>query len=180
MSTCLRTVTHVVSGMAIAALLVACGGGGGGDGGDKSDDNRRAAPVSTNVALSSAGGTAISTYSGNETFVNDGDTGTTNFWQAGSAGDSITLYLNGVYDAKTITIRSSNLTSNADFKLELSANGVDYTEMNLISDCLNFSLSAAGYTCDFKQAKEVQELRLTILQKADMIEIYEWEVIGSM
>lgn len=180
MSTCFRAVSHVVSGIAIAALLVACGGGGGGDGGDKSDDNRRAAPVSTNVALSSAGGTAISTYSGNETFVNDGDAGTTNFWQAGSAGDSITLYLNGVYDVKTITIRSANLTSNADFKLELSANGTDYVEMDLLADCLNFSLGASGYSCDFKQTKEAQELRLTILQKADVISIYEWEVIGSM
>lgn len=174
-----KAITHSTTVLAMTALLSACGGGGSGSGSD-SYDSPRASTTFTNVALSSESGSVDSTYSGNESFVIDGDTTTTNFWQAGEAGDSITLYLNGVYDVKSITIRSANLTSTADFELELSADGISYTTLNLVSDCLNLSLGAAGYSCDFRETKEAQRLRLTILQKPESIEIYEWEVQGKM
>lgn len=174
-----KAITYKTTVLAMTALLSACGGGGGGSSSD-SYDSPRASTTFTNVALDSEGGSVSSSYSGNESFVIDGDATTVNFWQAGAAGDSITLYLNGVYDVKSITIRSANLTSTADFRLELSADGISYTTLNLVSVCLNLSLGAAGYSCEFRETKEAQELRLTILQKPESIEIYEWEVQGKM
>jgi len=154
-------------------ILTACGGGGGGS------NDPQPGPAVKNVALASNGASVSSTFSGNETFVNDGDTGTANFWQAGAVGDSVTVDFDKTYVINRIEIFSKNLTSISDFELRYSIDGVNFFIIDTIGDCLNFSLGASGYSCDLEVPGDTVAGRLTILDKADQIEIYEVEILGE-
>ena len=156
--------------------LSACGGSSSSS---SSGDGTTDSTPATNVALASAGATVSSTFSGNETFVNDGDTGNTNFWEPGADGDSITIEFDEVYDVEFLEISSMNLNSNSEFAIAFSGNGVTFTDIDLVLDCLSFSIGASGYSCELVTPIEAGFIRLTILMDSANIDIYEIEVFGT-
>ena len=165
--------------LALSTLLIACGGSSGGGSSSANNNNNNSTP--TNVALSSNGASISSTFAGNESFVNDGDTGTTNFWVAGAAGDSLTIAFDQQYTLSNITIHNDDMNSNTEFRLELSSNGVDYNEVLIFSGatqpgCINLTLGSI-FDCDLDYA--ASHLRLTLLDDIANIRIYEIEATGQ-
>lgn len=174
----LKTINRTFILFAIAAFLFACGGGG-----SSSDDAEEVLETlledeeestGRNVALSSNGATVTSTFSGNETFVIDGDTTTDNFWSAGANDDSVTIDLQQVYDLDEIIIRNDGMTGSSFFSVELSNDGTTFREIDIFDECSTLRLGSV-FTCSL--IDEARYVRLTILTTLIDIEIHEIEVI---
>ena len=161
---------------ATATLFTACGGGGSSSS-SSSTTPTPVAPIGTNVALASAGGSVTSSFMGNESFVIDGDT-TTNFWSAGAVFDTLTLDFGEVFALESVMMDTVGLTSNTVFALATSIDGVTFTEFDNVLTCSTFRLGASSYECEFTQTIDAQFLRLTILDNVENIEIYEIDVTG--
>ena len=161
--------------MVTASILTACGGGST----TSSSTSPTTPGTPQNIALSSQGATISSSFAGNESFTIDGDTTNSNFWAAGSNGDSLTIDFKQSYILSNITIRNTQMNSNTEFKVELSSDNINYTEVQLFSGsqprCTSLTLGSV-FSCDLNFA--AQYLRLTILMDANNIEIYEIEAMG--
>jgi hypothetical protein len=135
-------------------------------------------PASSNIALSGTGATVTSSFSGNETFVIDGDTAMTSYWEPGANGDTLTIDFSRVYSIESVNFHYANMANTTYFLYELSVDGSSYTTVQNYSDCSSFRLSASVYECGLTDAVDARFLRLTILDNAANIDIYEVEVMG--
>ena len=172
--------TSICGGIALMTLVLlsACGGGSSSST-TTTTSNVPNTSGASNVALASKGAVATSSFSGNESFVIDGDTSTINFWEPGANNDTITIDFSQSYAVSRVQIYSMNMTGSNDFTIEFSENGTDFNLLDFFSDCLNLSFGSSGYSCDLNQLQDARYVRLTILQKADIIDIYEIEVQGE-
>lgn len=164
----------LLAGLALAEviLLGACGG----------ETTPSFNSTSTNVALASHGATVTSYMSaGGESYVIDGDTGATNFWQAAAQGDFLTIDFSQAYNIDEVTVVATDLTSYADFSIWYSMDNSTYLSLNNQTSCTSASLylSSAGYSCKFNTAHTAQYFKFVIEDNTATPKIHEIQVMGQ-
>ena len=173
-------------------LLIGCGGGGSSTSTEATDNTIPQTQTETekNVALSSNGALANATASSDRaSLVNDGDNTPNNDWLAQDIGDYIGVTFDKVYNVSEITIHL-NRANNQDTQLQVSEDGVNWTDVTYFSECDSLQISApsgidAGkIECGFSTPKAIKAVRYQILDGViansfDSLAIYEIEVTGK-
>ncbi len=174
MSRFFQSVFHACFVVTAVLVLIACGdsSGSGGDPGETP-------AISSNVALAASGATITSSFSGNESFVIDGDTGNTGSWEPGANNDTLTIDFSQSYSIESVKVYHANMTSTSYFSLEFSTDGSTFSALNNITGCsTRLYLGASEYTCVFGQTLDARYFRLTILNNAVAIDVHEIQVMG--
>ena len=147
-----------------------------------------------NVAAASNGATVTSSFSGNESFVIDEDTSTTNFWSGGAEGDSVTVEFDSVYSISEIVIVTNNTgysianagtTLVSGIRVEVSTDGVTYDEVAIAFgynsppiQCFGTSFGSGRLECTLSPSVSAKYIRVGVTSDFAGTEIYEIEVTG--
>ena len=147
-----------------------------------------------NVAAASNGATVTSSFSGNETFVIDEDTTTSNFWSGAADGDNVKIAFDSVYSIGEIIVRTNNTSysiANAGstlvsgIRVEISTDDVTYNEVALAFGynlppvkCAGTSLGSGRIACTLSPSVDAKYIRVGVTADFATTEIYEVEVTG--
>lgn len=161
----------------VSSIFVAgCGGGGGGAAATATSST----PV--NVSLPANGGAATATVNGaSALYINDGLTATTNFWTGTATNDNITVTFNKVYSVSKFILYLSAVNT-TDTKIQVSADGTTYTDLNLLSGtCSSVTIGSGKIDCTFITNRNLKAMRVVILNTAapTTIQLYELQATGQ-
>lgn len=162
-------------------FLTGCGGG--------SDDTVfLGGKTDINVALSRHGGSASATYNlVSAAKVNDGDTGTSEYWSGNIVDDAVTIDFGRSRFLKEVRIYTNEAILNPIVVInliELSINGNDWlsTAQTSGSDisCQTLLASNNQITCTYSRRQEARFLRFTTKRQINpgLVNVYELEAIG--
>jgi hypothetical protein len=138
-------------------------------------------PARYNVALASPSVTVTSNINtgGTEIYINDGDTSTTNSWQATSDGDYLLIEFSGPRIIESVDIVASRLSDYADFSMGVSSDNISYTVLDNQTSCSSYSLTASGYGCQFVTNQDALYFRFRILNNLNTPQIHEIVLMGT-
>lgn len=164
----------VLSGL--FALVAACGGSSSSD---PAVSDRDPSPPK-NVAAEVNGSVATASYdAGNAGLVTDGDTTTSNFWAGNIQNDYVEVEFDRVYEVVHFVVHTNTL-STADIKVQFSADGANFDDVNLVSDCASLSLGSGKIQCTLSPSLDASHVRVVITAATDVTlrQVYEVEVLG--
>ena len=169
-------------------LLISCGGGGGG-----SSASTTPAATAKNVAKATNGSTISSTYSGNESFVTDGDTTTTNFWVGGASGDEVKIAFDKIYAVSEITVYTNNTSfvltnggsvTTSGIRVLLSSDDTTYSEVGISLgskkdlSCFSSSIGSGKIYCSFSSNINARYIKVIVTSDFAATNLYEVQVTG--
>ncbi len=183
----------LLSILLVSVALTGCGGGS-----SKSDDDTggsNPSPGTTtpkNVAAAANGAMVTSSYSGNESFVIDGDTSTTNFWQGGAEGDEVKITFDKSYAVSHIKLYTNNTSISLmggvqvkGFRVLLSDDDTNYAEVNIYGfgagsiSCSSSSIGSGAIECELQPNQTARFIKIKVTADFATTELYEVEATGS-
>lgn len=170
---------QLLSGLASIALLTACGGSGG----ERSSHNFNA-KQDVNVASMSNGGTATATANAETaTYLIDEDPGTA--WVS-TPDNPIIIQFAEVEEIHKMTLTrlsaQATLGTNADIRIELSSDGVNYTESNMSRiaggiPCTSLTTNNEEMQCEMEK-RATRFVRITS-RNGKAYDLVEFEAIAN-
>ncbi len=145
-----------------------------------------------NVSAASNGGSATSTFSGNESFTIDGDIAPINFWKGGSSGDEVKVGFDKSYTVSELTIQTNNISISSTsgvtisgIRVFLSADDISYSEVgvslgsSLPISCSGIIIGSGQISCTLASTFNAAFIKVSVTSDFAVTEIYEIEVMGN-